>query len=140
MPFKNFDFKNLISADDIAEEAPAFKPGTLRHWLFHRKTNMLCTAVIKVGDAVMIDIDRFNVWLSIDKDEVSDFRDLRTKEQILESSRIKPGRLEEWLRHRQWNGLEEAVIKKGEKRLYIDVRKFNRWLFERNSNPDYGVM
>ncbi len=100
---------------------------------------MLSSAVVKIDDNVWIDIDRFNIWLSIDKDEVSDFRSLRTKEQILGNSFIKLTKLEDWLRKRYWNGLEEAVIKKSEKRLYIDIHKFNRWLLEQNQNPDFGT-
>ena len=137
---QKIDFSNLISADDLVNLAPAFKLGTVRDWLFHRRTNMLSSAVIKIDDNVWIDIDRFNIWLSIDKDEVSDFRNLRTKEQLLEGCHIKASKLEDWLRKRRWNGLEEAVIKKGEKRLYIDVRKFNCWLLNQNSNSDFGFI
>ena len=136
---KKVDFSNLISADDLVNLAPAFKLGTVRDWLFHRKTNMLSSAVLKIDDNVWIDIDRFNIWLSLDKDEASDFRDLRTKEQLLETCHIKASKLEDWLRKRHWNGLEDAVIKKGEKRIYIDIYKFNRWLLEKNSNSDFGT-
>lgn len=118
-------------------EAPAFKVGTIRHWLFHRKTNMLSIAVVKIDDNVWIDIDQFNIWLSLDKEMVSDFRNLRTKEQLLNSSFIKASKLEDWLRKRHWNGLEGAVIKKGEKRLYIDMHKFNGWLALKNQNTDF---
>ncbi len=121
-------------------EAPAFKPGTIRHWLFHRKTNMLSAAVVKIDGNVWIDIDRFNIWLSLDKEMVSDFRNLRAKEQLLENCSIKAAKLEDWLRKRHWNGLDEAVIKKGEKRLYIDIYKFNQWLTEQNQNSDFGII
>jgi hypothetical protein len=96
------------------------------------------SAVLKIDGNVWIDIDHFNIWLSLDKDEVSDFRNLRTKEPLLTTCRIKASKLEDWLRKRHWNGLDEAVIKKGEKRLYIDIQKFNHWLEERNQNPDFG--
>ncbi len=96
--------------DDLVTQAPAFKRGTIRNWLFHRKTNMLSSAVVKIDDNVWIDIDRFNIWLSLDKDMVSDFRDLRTKEQLFESCYINTSKLEDWLRKRHWNGLEEAVV------------------------------
>lgn len=122
----------------MVAEAPAFKAGTIRHWLFHRKTNMLSTAVVKIDENVWIDIDLFNIWLSLDKDEVSDFRDLRTREQLLENGFIKASKLDDWLRKRHWNGLDEAVIKKGEKRLYIDRNKLNRWLTGQNKNVDFG--
>ena len=118
--------------------APAFKLGTVRDWLFHRNTNMLSSAVLKIDDNVWIDIGRFNIWLSIDKEEASDFRNLRTKEQLLEACHIKASKLEDWLRKRYWNGLEAAVIKKGERLLYIDIHKFNRWLWKQNQNPDFG--
>lgn len=120
--------------------APAFKAGTVREWLLYRNENMLSSAVVKIGDNVWIDIDRFNVWLSLDKDTVSDFRNLRTTEQVLKSSYLKPSKLDSWLRQRHSNGLDEAVIKKGGKRLYIDIHKFNRWLWERNQNPDFGAV
>lgn len=96
-------------------------------------------AVVKIDDNVWIDIDRFNIWLSLDKDTVSDFRNLRTKEQLLDACYIKAAKIEDWLRKRSGNGLDEAVIKKGEKRLYIDIHKFNQWLMERNSNTDFGT-
>lgn len=135
---KKINYENLLSVRDILRVAPAFKNGTIRDWLYHRKSNMLSSAVFKIDDTVMLDIDLFNVWLSLDKDEVSDFRDLRTKEQLLENSFITAGKLEYWLRCRRWNGLEPAIIKKSEKRIYIDFHKFNRWLGEKNSNPDFG--
>ena len=89
---------------------------------------------------IWIDIDRFNIWLSLGKDEVSDFRDLRTREQLLENGFIRASKLDDWLRKRHWNGLEEAVIKKGEKRLYIDRLKLNRWLSEKNTNADFSTL
>lgn len=134
------DCNALISVEDIVAAAPAFKLGTVREWLFHRKANLLSSAVLKVDNNVWIDIDRFNIWLSLDKDEVSDFRNLRTKEQLLASCGIKASKLEDWLRKRHWNGLEEAVIKKGEKSLYIDIYKFNHWLWEQNTNSDFGAV
>lgn len=134
------NFETLISVDDLVALAPAFKKGTIRDWLFHRKTNMLSSAVVEIDDNVWIDIDRFNIWLSIDKDEVSDFRNLRTKEQLLGDCQIKASKLEDWLLKRRWNGLEDAVIKKSEKRLYIDVCKFNCWLTEKNRNSEFGQL
>ena len=134
----NVDCKNLISVDDLVDKVPAFKKGTLREWLFHRETNRLSSAIVKIDDNVWIDTDLFSIWLSLDKDEVSDYRNLRTKEQLLETCSIKASKLEDWLRKRHWNGLEEAVIKKGEKRIYIDITIFNRWLSEKNKNSDYG--
>ena len=132
------DFTRLVSVEELVTMAPALTLGTIRHWLFHRNRNALTMAVLKVHGALLIDIDRFNIWLSLDKDDVSDFRDLRTKQQILENSFISPSRLEDWLRHRRWNGLEDAVIKKGERRLLIDTRKFNKWLLANNSNPQFA--
>lgn len=137
---RKVDFSKLISVADLVEQAPAFKIGTVREWLFHRKSNMLSSAVLKIDENVWLDIDRFNVWLSIDKETVSDFRNLRTKKQLLEACHIKAGKLEDWLRKRHWNGLDEAVIKKGEKRLYIDIFKFNCWLYDQNRNDDFGML
>lgn len=134
----NFDCNNLISVDGLVDEVPAFKKGTIREWLFHRKTNGLSSAIVNIDGNIWIDTDLFSIWLSQDKDEASDYRDIRTKEQLLETCSIKASKLEDWLRKRHWNGLEDAIIKKGEKRIYIDIRKFNRWLWEQNKNPDYG--
>ncbi len=133
------NFENLICVQELVKQAPAFKLGTVREWLFHRKHNMLTSAVVEIDGNVWLDIDRFNIWLSLDKDEVSDFRNLRTREQLLENSFIKATKLDDWLRKRHWNGLESAVIKKSEKRLYIDVCKFNDWLAEQNQNRGFGV-
>ena len=109
------DFENLICVQELVKQAPAFRLGTVREWLFHRKNNMLASAVVEIDGNVWLDIDRFNIWLSLDKDEVSDFRNLRTREQLLENSFIKATKLDDWLRKRHWNGLEEAVIKKKRK-------------------------
>lgn len=132
------NYCRIISIDVLVAEAPAFKLGTLRHWLFQRDINMLSSAVLKIDNSVFIDIDKFNIWLSLDKDQVSDFRNLRTKEQILELSHIKPSKLDDWLSNRDWNGLHHAVIKKGEKRLFIDITIFNEWLCKKNSNSGFG--
>ena len=132
------NYCRIISVDVLVAEAPAFRLGTLRHWLFHRETNMLSSAVLKIDNSVFIDIDKFNIWLSLDKEQVSDFRNLRTKQQILAVSHIKPSKLDDWLSARDWNGLHHAVIKKGEKRLYIDITIFNEWLLSQNQNPNFG--
>ena len=132
------NYCRIISVDVLVAEAPAFRLGTLRHWLFHREGNMLSTAVLKIDNSVFIDIDKFNIWLSLDKEHVSDFRNLRTKQQILAVSHIKPSKLDDWLSNRDWNELHHAVIKKGEKRLYIDITIFNEWLLTQNSNLDFG--
>jgi hypothetical protein len=133
-------YQNLISVDDLVKVAPAFRPGTIRDWLFHRDKNSLSMAVVKIDGSIWLDIDRFNIWLSLDKDEVSDFRNLRTCEQILENSFLKPAKLNAWLGQRKYNGLDTAVIKKGEKRLYIDVVKFDLWLKDQNQNIEFGVL
>lgn len=134
------NYCRIISVDVLVAEAPAFKLGTLRHWLFHREANMLSSAVLKIDNSVFIDIDQFNIWLSLDKDQVSDFRNLLTKQQILAVSHIKPSKLDDWLSNRDWNGLHHAVIKKGEKRLYIDITLFNEWLLAQNKNPKFGIV
>lgn len=138
MMIDNFDCNKLISVDDLVAEVPAFKKGTIREWLFHRKTNGLSSSIINIDGNVWIDTDLFSIWLSQDKDEVSDYHNLRTKEQLLETCSIKASKLEDWLRKRFGNGLEAAVIKKSERRIYIDITIFNRWLWEQNKNPDYG--
>ncbi|PCI43299.1 MAG: hypothetical protein COB49_12465 [Alphaproteobacteria bacterium] len=97
-------------------------------------------AVVEIGGSLFIDVLNFNCWLSQDKDEVSNFLNLRTRKQILATSRIKPSKLDAWLKVRWTNGLHEAVIAKGPRKLYIDIHKLNRWLMEQNKNAGFGQL
>lgn len=133
------DVSALATVDTIVDQAAAFSIGTMRSWLYRRRKNGLSSAVLKLDENIYIDITRFNIWLSLDKDSVSDFRDLRTKQQLLESSGLKPSKLDDWLKKRHYNGLDEAVVKKTSCRLYIDVRKLGCWLLEQNKNTEFDM-
>ena len=134
------DFKNLITIKQMLDEGLAFSEGTLKRWIFNRNQNGLAFAVLEDSGALLLDVTKFNVWLSLGKMMTSDFRNFRTKEQIVEYSDLKMSKVEHWLRNRFSNGLNEAVVNKSARRLYIDVEKFNLWLVERNANPAFGVI
>jgi len=134
----DIDYRNLITVEQLIEEARAFSEGTVRRWLYRRRQNGLVFAVIYMKNRLMIDFVRFNIWLSRDKEGISEFQNLRTKEQIVASSRLTASKLEYWLKNRHWNGLDEAVITKSQRRLYIDIIKFNQWLLDQNQNEDFG--
>jgi hypothetical protein len=131
------DYSNLLTVEELLQNGPAFTVGGIREWLFRRKKNGLIRAVVNIDKNLFIDELCWNVWLSQDKDEVSDYRDLRTRKQILDKASFKPSKLDDWLRKRFQNGLHHAIIKKGERKLYIDTRLFNRWLLEQNTNSEY---
>ncbi len=136
----NINIKNLRTVEQLISQAPAFSEGTVRRWLFDRMTNGLACAVFEIGGRTLIDIRRFNMWLSIGKTTLSDFRNLRTKEQIIRDSHLSPALLGYWLRARKTNGLDEAVITKSTRMLYIDFVKLNIWLTLQNQNPNFGCL
>jgi hypothetical protein len=53
----------LLTVKQFCQQHPAFTPGGLRWLLFHRQTNGLHCAVLKVGRRVLIDVDQFFCWL-----------------------------------------------------------------------------
>lgn len=55
--------RRLRTVRQLCAEHPACTPGGLRWLLFHRQTNGLERAVRKVGRRVLIDVDRFFVWV-----------------------------------------------------------------------------
>ena len=134
-----FDYENFLTIRQLLEQGTAFTEGTLRRWLFNRHKNGLACATVIFNRAVLIDVLKFNLWLSNCKKTLIDFRFLRTKNQIIKAPWLTMGKLENWLRHRHSNGLDQAVINKNTKLLYIDIRLFNRWLMEFNMNPAFGV-
>lgn len=123
-----FDYTNLMTIRQVLDVGVAFTEGTLRRWLFNRQANGLSQATVSLRESLLLDIPRFNDWLAGDQGGKFDFRNLRTKEQIVASSWLSKGTVEYWLRERHSNGLEDAVLTKSSRRLYIDLFKFNLWL------------
>lgn len=56
--------RTLRTVPQFCAEHPAFTPGGLRWLLFHRETNGLDRAVVRVGRRVLIDVDRFFEWVN----------------------------------------------------------------------------
>lgn len=134
------DYRNLMTVKQLVEHGVAFSEGTIKRWLFDRNKNGLNYAVVAIKESLLIDALKFNIWLSLDKDEVSEFQNLRTKEQIVEESWFDLSKLEYWLKNRHWNGLTDAVISKSRRRLYIDILKLNKWFLDQNMNSHYGYL
>lgn len=55
--------RRLVTARQFCDRHQAFSSGSLRHLLFHRDTNGLSSAVIKLGRRLLIDEDAFFEWL-----------------------------------------------------------------------------
>jgi hypothetical protein len=55
--------RTLHTVQQFSQKHPAFTPGSLRWLLFHRETNGLARAVLKVGRRVLLDEDAFFTWL-----------------------------------------------------------------------------
>ena len=53
----------LRTVDQFCQEHRAFTPGAIRWLLFHRHTNGLESAVVRVGRRVFIDVERFFAWV-----------------------------------------------------------------------------
>ena len=54
---------NLISVEDLAA-ASALSKGWIRKQLLHRKSNGLDAAVVRAGRRLLLDKERFGVWLA----------------------------------------------------------------------------
>jgi hypothetical protein len=54
----------LATVPQFSQKHPAFTIGSLRWLLFHRETNGLNKAVVKIGRRVLIDEDRFFDWVN----------------------------------------------------------------------------
>ena len=117
-----------MTVKELIRSAPAFSEGTIRRWLFNRETNGLDWAVYKIGGRTFIDPDRLNIWLFGEERANSDFRNLRTKEQITKYRAFSLATLNYWLKNREENGLAGAVISKSTRRVYIDFMKLNSWI------------
>ena len=134
------DYKNLRSAEQIAAEAPALTLTTLEKWRFHRERLGLTPVFVEIDANVYWDVRAFNAWLYDGKPVCGDYRDLRTVRDVLKRSALLESKLRHWLKYRQANGLNDAVIVKTlgrQGKLYIDAPAFNRWLTAQNGNAQY---
>jgi hypothetical protein len=55
--------RTLLTVQQFCQRHQAFTPGGLRWLLFHRETNGLAKAVLKVGRRILLDEDAFFTWL-----------------------------------------------------------------------------
>lgn len=55
--------RRLHTVEQFCKEHPAFKPGGLRWWLFHREQNGLNMAVVRVGRKLLLDEAKFFEWV-----------------------------------------------------------------------------
>ena len=53
----------LLTVQQFVEKHPAFTPGGLRWWLFHREDNGLKRAVVRVGRRLLLDEEEFFAWV-----------------------------------------------------------------------------
>lgn len=64
------DYKNLRTVRQIAERAaPIITEGKLRWWIFHAKDNGFSKVIVRVSGRIYIDVDAFNRWLFIQRDD-----------------------------------------------------------------------
>ena len=63
---------NLRDRQQMLDEFPYLKKGGLDWLLFHRNTNGLNKAVVRVGRRLFIDIAKFAEWLEEHREVVSD--------------------------------------------------------------------
>ena len=54
----------LRTVKQFCQENPAFSEGSMRWLLFNRESSGLDQAVVKVGSRVLIDVDKFYLWLT----------------------------------------------------------------------------
>ena len=57
------DSRNLRSVNQAVEENPWLTHGAVRWLIFNADSNGLESALVRVGNRVFIDVDRFNEWL-----------------------------------------------------------------------------
>ena len=55
--------RTLHTVPQFCQAHPAFSPGGIRWLLFHRESNGLSKAVLRVGRRILIDEDAFFQWL-----------------------------------------------------------------------------
>jgi hypothetical protein len=61
--------RRLRTVRQFCQENPAFTIGSIRWLLFHRQTNGLEHAVIKIGRRLLIDEDKFFTWLDVQNEQ-----------------------------------------------------------------------
>ena len=55
--------KLYLTPNQLSEKYPAFRPGGIRHILFHREQNGFKDCVLQVGRKLLIDEEAFLAWL-----------------------------------------------------------------------------
>lgn len=57
--------RNLRTVSQFCDENPAFTEGGMRWQIFNENQNGLaaCGAIVRMGRRVLIDVDRFFIWL-----------------------------------------------------------------------------
>lgn len=53
----------LLTVKQFTAKYPAFSENSIRWMMFHRKANGLHTAIVTIGKRVLIDEDKFFLWL-----------------------------------------------------------------------------
>jgi hypothetical protein len=64
--------RRLHTVQQFCQAHPAFTPGGLRWLLFHRETNGLKCAIVRVGRRLLIDEDKFFAWLETQQGQDND--------------------------------------------------------------------
>lgn len=60
--------RKLVTVDQFCADNPAFTKGSIRWLLFHRDSNGLHRAIVKIGRRVLIDVDKFFEWIDDQQD------------------------------------------------------------------------
>jgi hypothetical protein len=55
--------RRILTVPQFCQRHPAFTPGGIRWLLFHRTTNGLDHAVVRLGRRILLDEDKFFQWL-----------------------------------------------------------------------------
>lgn len=58
------DHQNLRTVAQLVAETSWLTEGKIRWFLFHRDTNGLAAAVVRIGGRLYIDLDKFQAWLA----------------------------------------------------------------------------
>ena len=57
------NFENLRTVRQVAQMNPAFSESSLRWLVVQRKENGFERVMVRVGGRILIDIEKFNLWL-----------------------------------------------------------------------------
>ena len=63
MPATTTLVRSLLTVQQLTDKHRAFTPGGMRWLLFHRETNGLKAAVVRVGRKLLLDEERFFEWV-----------------------------------------------------------------------------